>query len=82
MGGEFHRGDYVFVLPTESEAPHEVRGLAGVITKIRGDRATVEWRHDETAFVYDVEAHLLHHERRRRLRPPANWSSEGLAAAG
>jgi hypothetical protein len=82
MGGDFHRGDFVFVSPTDPEAPQEVRGLAGVIKKIRGDRATVEWRHDENAFVYDIEAHLLRPERRRRSRPPANWSDDGLAATG
>ena len=81
MGGEFHRGDFVFVLPTEPDAPREVRGLAGVIKTIRGNRATVEWRHDENAFVYDIEAHLLRHERRRRGRPPAHWSDDELAAA-
>jgi hypothetical protein len=82
MGGDFHRGDFVFVLPTEPDAPYEVRGLAGVIKKIRGNRATVEWQHDDNAFVYDIEAHLLRAERRRRSRPPANWSDDGLAAAG
>ena len=82
MGGDFQRGDFVFVSPTEPEAPHEVRGLAGVIKKIRGDRATVEWRHDENAFVYDIEAHLLRPERRRRVRPPAHWSGDELTATG
>ena len=82
MGGEFHRGDFVFVLPTDPDAPYEVRGLAGVIKKIRGNRATVEWHHDDNAFVYDIEAHLLCAERRRHSRPPANWSDDGLAAAG
>jgi hypothetical protein len=81
MGGEFHRGDLVFVLPTEPDAPREVRGLAGVVKKMRGDLATVVWRHDDNAFVYDIEAHLLRHERRRRDRPPAHWSDD-LAAAG
>jgi hypothetical protein len=81
MGG-FHRGDYVFVFPTEPDAPREVRGLAGVVKKIRGDRATVVWRDDENAFVYDIEAHLLRHERRRRSRPPAHWSDDELAATG
>lgn len=82
MGGDFHRGDYVFVLPNEPDAPREVRGLAGVIKRITGSHATVEWRHDETAFVYDIEAHLLRPERRRRDRPPAQWSGDELAAAG
>ena len=80
--GDFHRGDFVFVLPTEPDAPYEVRGLAGVIKKLRGGRATVEWHHNENAFVYDIEAHLLRPERRRRVRPPANWSDDELAAAG
>lgn len=82
MGGEFHRGDFVFVLPGEPDAPREVRGLAGVVKKMRGDLATVMWRNDENAFVYDIEAHLLRHERRRRERPPAHWSDDDLAATG
>jgi len=82
MGGDFHRGDFVFVPPTEPGAPREVRGLAGVIKKIRGDRATVEWRSEQNAFVYDIEAHLLCHERRRRERPPAHWADDDLAATG
>ncbi|HEX3593543.1 MAG TPA: hypothetical protein VHU80_00520 [Polyangiaceae bacterium] len=49
---------------------------------IRGERATVVWRNDETAFVYDIEAQLLRHERRRRERPPAHWSDDDLAATG
>jgi hypothetical protein len=80
--GEFHRGDFVFVLPTEPDAPREVRGLAGVVKKIRGDRAVVEWRNDANAFVYDIQAHLLRHERRRRERPPAYWAGDDLAATG
>jgi hypothetical protein len=80
--GEFRRGDFVFVFPAEREAPREVRGLAGVVKKIRGDRATVVWREDEDAFVYDIEAHLLNRERRRRHRPPAHWSGDELAATG
>ena len=80
--GEFHRGDFVFVFPAEREAPREVRGLAGVVKKIRGDRATVVWRNDENAFVYEIESHLLRHERRRRERPPARWSDDDLAATG
>jgi hypothetical protein len=80
--GEFHRGDFVFVLPTEPNAPREVRGLAGVVKKIRGARATVVWRNDDNAFVYDIEAHLLRPERRRRDRAPAHWSDDGLAATG
>jgi hypothetical protein len=80
--GEFRRGDFVFVFPAEREAPREVRGLAGVVKKIRGDRATVVWRNDENAFVYDIEAHLLRPERRRRERPPARWSDDDLAATG
>lgn len=79
---EFHRGDYVFVFPTEPDAPREVRGLAGVVKKIRGTRATVVWGNDESAFVYDIEAHLLRRERRRRGRPPVRWSDDGLAATG
>jgi hypothetical protein len=82
MGGDFHRGDFVFVRPTEPDAPREVRGLAGVIKRIRGNRATVEWRSDQNAFVYDIEAHLLCHERRRRERPPAHWANDDLAATG
>jgi hypothetical protein len=82
MGGDFQRGDFVFVHPTEPGAPREVRGLAGVIKKIRGDRATVEWRSDQNAFVYDIEAQLLCHERRRRERPPARWADDDLAATG
>jgi hypothetical protein len=80
--GDFRRGDFVFVFPAEREAPREVRGLAGVVKNIRGERATVVWRNDETAFVYDIEAHLLRHERRRRERPPARWSDDDLAATG
>jgi hypothetical protein len=79
---DFRRGDFVFVFPAEREAPREVRGLAGVVKNIRGERATVVWRNDETAFVYDIEAHLLRHERRRRERPPAHWSGDDLAATG
>ena len=79
--GDFRRGDFVVVLPTEPEAPREVRGLAGVVKNIRDGRATVEWRSDENAFVYDIEAHLLRPERRRRGRPPAHWSGDELAAA-
>jgi hypothetical protein len=81
--GDFRRGDFVFVSPAEPEAPREVRGLAGTVKKIRGDRATVVWRHDdENAFVFDIEAHLLRPERRRRERPPASWSGDELAATG
>jgi hypothetical protein len=80
--GEFRCGDFVFVFPAERAAPHEVRGLAGVVKKIRGNRATVEWRNDENAFVYDIEAHLLRHERRRRERLPAHWAGDDLAATG
>jgi hypothetical protein len=80
--GEFRRGDFVFVLPTEPEAPREVRGLAGTVKKVDGDRVTVVWRHDDNVFVFDVEASMLRHERRRRERPPASWSDEGLAATG
>jgi hypothetical protein len=80
--GEFRCGDFVFVLPAERDAPREVRGLAGVVKKVRGDLATVLWRNEETAFVYDIEAHLLRPERRRRGRPPALWSDDELAAAG
>ncbi len=79
---EFRRGDFVFVFPAEREAPREVRGLAGVVEKIRGNLATVVWRHDETASVYDIAAHLLRHERRRRERPPAQWSDDDRAATG
>ena len=81
--GEFRRGDDVFVFPAEPGAPREVRGLAGTVKKIRGDRATVVWRHDDNVFVFDVEARLLSHERRRRTRPPAQWAAnDGLAATG
>jgi hypothetical protein len=80
--GEFRRGDEVFVFPAEPDAPREVRGLAGTVKKVRGHRATVVWRHDENAFVFDVEAHLLRRERRRRSRPPVQWSDDGLAATG
>jgi len=80
--GEFHRGDFVFVFPTEPGAPREVRGLAGTVKKVRGDRATVVWRHDENVFVFDIEAQMLRHERRRRERPPATWPNDELAAAG
>lgn len=82
MGGDFHRGDFVFVSPTEPDAPREVCGLAGVIKKIRGNHATVEWRNEQNAFVYDIEAHLLRHERRRRERPPAHWADDDLAETG
>ena len=81
MGG-FQHGDHVFVFPTDPDAPREVRGLAGVVKKIRGNLATVVWRSDEEAFVHEIEAHLLRHERRRRGRPPAHWSDDELAAAG
>jgi hypothetical protein len=80
--GEFRCGDFVFVFPTEREAPREVRGLPGVVKKIRGERATVVWRSEESAFVYDIEAHLLRHERRRRERAPAQWAGDDLAATG
>jgi hypothetical protein len=80
--GEFRRGDDVFVLPAEPGAPREVRGLAGTVKKIRGDRATVVWHHDENTFVFDVEAHLLRRERRRRDRPPSHWSGDEFAATG
>lgn len=79
---EFRRGDFVFVAPTEPGAPREVRGLPGTVKKIRGDRATVVWHNDENAFVFDVEAHLLSRERRRRERPPSSWSGDELAATG
>ena len=80
--GEFRRGDFVFVFPSEPGAPREVRGLAGTVKKINGDRATVLWRDDEDGFVFDIETHLLRRERRRRVWPPASWSSDELAAAG
>lgn len=80
--GEFSRGDFVFVFPNEPGAPREVRGLAGIVKKIRGERATVVWRNDDDAFVFDIEAHMLRHERRRRDRPPASWSGDDLAATG
>ncbi|HET7127448.1 MAG TPA: hypothetical protein VFJ93_00040 [Gaiellaceae bacterium] len=79
---EFRRGDFVFVFPSEPGAPREVRGLAGTVKKIDGDCATVMWRGGEDAFVFDIDAHLLRRERRRRVRPPASWSSDELAAAG
>jgi len=80
--GEFHRGDYVFVFPAEGDAPREVRGLAGIVKKIRGNRATVMWQNNDNVFVFDVEAQLLHPERRRRQRPPAHWSDDEFAATG
>lgn len=80
--GEFRRGDFVFVFPTEPGAPREVRGLAGTVKQISGERATVMWRNDDNVFVFDIEANLLRHERRRRERPPASWSTDELAAAG
>jgi len=43
---DFRRGDFVFVPPAEPGAPREVRGLAGTVKKVRGDRATVVWRND------------------------------------
>ena len=77
-----HRGDFVFVFPNEPGAPREVRGLAGTVKKVRGDRAAVVWQNNETAFLFEVDAHMLRHERRRRERPPASWSTDELAAAG
>ncbi|HST14371.1 MAG TPA: hypothetical protein VLJ44_05915 [Gaiellaceae bacterium] len=53
-----------------------------MIKKIRGNHATVEWRNEQNAFVYDIEAHLLRHERRRRERPPAHWADDDLAETG
>jgi hypothetical protein len=74
--GELRRGDLVFVHPGEARAPREVRGLSGEVKRVRGDSAKVVFRHDETAFAFEVDATFLNHDRRRRQRPPAEWSHE------
>ena len=70
----FRRGQWVFVHPDERAAPRELRGRAGTVTNVSGDRATVAFRYDGDMRPVEVETALLHHERRRRDRPPAQWS--------
>jgi hypothetical protein len=74
-------GDWVFVHPDEGSAPPRIRGLAGTISRITGDRASVAFRVGGTTIALEVELAILRRERRRRDRPPAYWPKE-LAQTG
>jgi len=75
------RGQWVFVHPDEGAAPRELRGLAGTVTKLFGDRAVVAFRRGGTEEAIEVELAILRPERRRRNRPPAHWSNAAAAQA-
>jgi hypothetical protein len=73
------RGQWVFVHPEEGAAPRDLRGLAGTVTSIAGERATVTFRRGETDEPVEVAIAILSPERRRRDRPPAQWSNGAVA---
>jgi hypothetical protein len=75
------RGQWVFVHPEEGAAPRELRGLAGTVTRLSGDRATVAFRREDGDEAIEVELAILRPERRRRDRPPAQWSNAAAAQA-
>lgn len=74
-------GEWVFVHPDERSAPPRIRGLAGTISRIAGDRASVRFQHEGATISLEVELSILSRERRRRNRPPAYWPHE-LAQTG
>jgi hypothetical protein len=74
-------GDWVFVHPDERTAPTKIRGLAGEIARISGNRASVAFRYRGGTISLEVELAILRPERRRRNRPPADWPHE-LAQLG
>jgi hypothetical protein len=78
---ELRRGDWAYVHPDERSAPPKIRGLAGTISRIAGDRAIVSFRYHGTTISLEVELAILRPERRRRNRPPARWPHE-LAPTG
>jgi hypothetical protein len=78
---ELRCGDWVFVHPDERTAPPKIRGLAGTVARISGDRASVAFRYRGASISLEVDLSILRPERRRRDRPPADWPHE-LASAG
>ena len=74
-------GDWVFVHPDERSAPSKIRGLAGTIAGVAGDRARVAFRQEDATISLEVELSILRRDRRRRNRPPAYWPKE-LAQTG
>ncbi|HET7130520.1 MAG TPA: hypothetical protein VFJ93_15735 [Gaiellaceae bacterium] len=74
-------GHWVFVHPDERTAPPKIRGLAGTISRISGDRASVAFHYRGATISLEVELAILRPERRRRNRPPADWPHE-LASTG
>lgn len=75
------RGDWVYVHPDERSAPPKIRGLAGTVSRLSAERATVAFRYHGATITLEVELTILRPERRRRNRPPAFWPHE-LASAG
>ncbi|HET7138320.1 MAG TPA: hypothetical protein VFI04_08180 [Gaiellaceae bacterium] len=69
-------GDWVFVHPDERSAPPKIRGLAGTISRLSGERATVRFRCRGATISLEVDVSILRPERRRRNRPPAHWPHE------
>jgi hypothetical protein len=78
---ELRCGDWVFVHPDERTAPPKIRGLAGTVARISGDRASVAFRYRGASISLEVDLSILRPERRRRNRPPADWPRE-LASTG
>lgn len=77
----FERGQWVFVHPDEREAPRELRGLAGMVTVVQGDRTTVAFRRSEHVEPIEVATAILRLERRRRNRPPVDWTPVAAKSA-
>jgi hypothetical protein len=75
----FARGQWVYVHPDEGAAPRELRGLAGPVVVVSADRVTVAFRRGEVDETAEVEAAMLQPDRRRRNRPPAQWSTDSFA---
>jgi hypothetical protein len=71
----FECGQWVFVHPDDRSAPRELRGLAGVVTAVAGERTTVAFRRSEHLEPIEVATTILRLERRRRDRPPVQWSN-------
>ncbi len=79
---ELRRGDWVYVHPDEPGAPREVRGLAGIVSETGRGRVKVAFRGTEVEWTMEVDARILRLDRRRRDRPPAEWTGHDLAATG
>ena len=75
----FRRGQWVYVHPGDGSAPRELRGLAGTVMSVRSGHATVAFRRNGSAYTVELETSILHHERRRRDRPPAQWPATAVA---